>query len=88
MTAIPKVSAFEVFLRMQQQDDNALKLAPMRNVLQAQATKHGTRVTMGVEGNVCGQILAGDFVGGLLLVDRKRFEEVRAQIEQEREMAI
>lgn len=76
-----KVSAFEVFLHMQETDDHALKLAPMGNILEARATKAGTKVTIGVEGNVVGQILNGDFVGGFIMVDRARFNEIKAQLE-------
>lgn len=77
------VSPFEVFLRMTKEDDQSLKLAPLNNILRAQATKAGTQVTIGVAGNICGQILNGDFVGGLILCDKTRFRELKAQMEME-----
>lgn len=77
------IGAFEVFCRMVQTDDRALKLAPLSNVIEARAVKAGTQVTIGVGGNIVGQILHDEFVGGLLLCDRKRFEELRAEMERE-----
>jgi hypothetical protein len=79
-----RISAFEVFARMQATDDQALKLAPLSNVLGVRMVRAGTRVTIGVAGNVIHQILNDEFLGGLLLVDRKRFEEVKSQMERER----
>lgn len=76
-----KVSAFEVFLHMQNTDDKALKLAPLSNIIEARKVKQGTKVTMGVGEDICGKIMADELVGGLILVDRKRFDEVKAQLE-------
>jgi hypothetical protein len=68
---------------MTDRDDKALKLAPMSNIMQARKVKAGTKVTIGVEGNVVAQILTRQFVGGLILCDRSRYEEVKAEMEAE-----
>ena len=77
------VGNFSIFMRMIERDDKALKLAPLSNIIGAQASKRGTVVTIGVEGNVVTQICRDEFVGGLLLCDRKRFEEIKAEMENE-----
>jgi len=78
-----KVSAFEVFLQMQNSDDKALKLAPLSNIIEARKVKEGTKVTIGVGEDICLKIMADELVGGLILVDRKRFNEVKAEMEAE-----
>ena len=54
----------------------------MSNIIEARTVKAGTKVTIGVEGNLCSAILAGDLVGGFILCDKKRFEELKAEMEQ------
>ena len=78
------VSLFEVFTRMADTDDKKLMLAPLTNITQARAVKAGTNITIGFPGNVCGQIMNDDFIGGLLLCDRKHFNEIREAMEKER----
>jgi|SRR5580698_5769611 hypothetical protein len=80
-----KISPFDVFARMTERNDTKLKLAPLNNILSARAVKAGTQVTIGVEGNICGQIVNGDFVGGLILCDKVQFHAIKAEMEHEAE---
>lgn len=75
------VSAFEVFLRMQESDDQALRLAPLSNITEARKVKAGTKITIGFGGDVVSKIMFGELVGGLILVDKKRFEELKAEMQ-------
>jgi hypothetical protein len=75
------VGAFEVFSRMAETNDKALRLAPLANILNMKVVKAGTQVTIGVEGNVLARIMSGEFFGGLLLCETKRFDELKAEME-------
>jgi hypothetical protein len=77
------INAFAVFLRMAKTDDQALRLAPLSNVLNMKVVKAGTQVTIGVSGNALHGIMNGKFVGGLLLCDIERFDQLKAEMEQE-----
>lgn len=79
-----KPTAFQVFDRMVERNDQALKFGPLANIDGARATKHGTVITIGWPGNIVAQIGMGDYyVGGLIICERKRFEEVKAEMEKE-----
>jgi hypothetical protein len=78
-----KPSHFEVFDRMCKTDDQALRLAPLSEIISAQKTKRGTQILIGFGADVVNGLMRDEFVGGLLLVDRKRFEEVKAAMERE-----
>lgn len=75
-----KVTSFDVFNKMTADDNKALQLAPLGNVIRAQKVKAGTQVTIGVGGDVIGKIMSGDLVGGLILCDKKEFERVRTEM--------
>jgi len=75
------VTAFEVFQRMKELDDAALRLAPLSNIIKARAVKAGTKITIGWPGNIVGEILNDKFVGGLLLVDKARFDALKLEME-------
>lgn len=78
-----KVSNLAVFARMADSDDQELKFAPLSNIIEAQADKRGTKIVIGFGAHVVAQILRDELVGGLFLCDRKRFEEVKAEMERE-----
>lgn len=78
-----KVKSFDVFARMISDDDQAFKVAPLDNIIGAQWTKAGTKITIGFAGNVCNGIASNAYVGGLILCDRDRFLEVKALMELE-----
>lgn len=75
------ISAIDVFKRMVDTDDPKIELAPLgANLLNLKKVKHGTEVTMGVSGDRVGSIYTGKYVGGLILADKQRFEEVKAEM--------
>ena len=74
---------FQVVLRMIDTHDTGIELAPLDNITNLRAVKAGTQVTIGVSGNRVGSIYKGDYLGGLLLIKRERFNEVLAQMESE-----
>jgi hypothetical protein len=77
-----KVGAFEVFNKMVEMNDGAIKLAPLDNIVHLKKVRAGTEVTIGVQGDVVGPIFNGRFVGGLILCDKVRYEEVKAEMEK------
>lgn len=80
---LEKPTFFDVVRRMIDTNDHACKLAPLSNIDGAQWTKRGTEITIGWPTNIVSQIANGDFTGGLLLIERERFEEVKAEIQEE-----
>ena len=56
----------------------------VQKTLARAVVKKDTLITIGWPGNVVVQILSGDFVGGLFLVERNRFAEVKKEMEKER----
>jgi hypothetical protein len=82
---IDSISAFAVFLRMQDDDNHGLKLAPLGNVLHLQKVKAGTKVTIGVEGDAVSAIALGKYVGGLILCDKEQFEATKERMLREHE---
>jgi hypothetical protein len=74
------VGAMDVFSRMMERDDKNFKLAPLSNIIEARKVKQGTRLTIGVGEDICAKILADELVGGFIFCDRKRFEEVKAEL--------
>ena len=74
---------FDVMKRMIDTDDKGIELAPLANISNLRAVKAGTQVTIGVSGNRVGPIYNGDYIGGLVLVKRARFNEVLAEMERE-----
>ena len=58
-----------------------IRMAPLDNITNLQKTRAGTQVTIGVAGYVVAAIgIEGRFVGGLILADRKQFEQVKTEL--------
>ena len=74
------IGALDVFARMVERDDKAFKVAPMSEIIGARKVRAGTQVTIGVGDDICLQIAEGSLVGGFIFCDRKRFEEVKAEL--------
>lgn len=75
------ISAMDVFKRMVDTDDPKIELSPLgANLLNLKKVKHGTEVTIGVSGDRVGSIYNGKYVGGLILADKQRFEEVKSEM--------
>ena len=83
------ISSFLVFDRMRTANDPALKMAPLSNIVRANYyAKRGTDIVIGWPGDATAMIERGDIVGGLFIVERKRYEEVKAEMEKEVEMTL
>lgn len=78
--AVPQ--PLSVFAHMAKTDNKALMLAPLNNILTANYSRQGTKITIGFPGNVVGDILHGRFVGGLILCDKDAFEAARTELAQ------
>jgi hypothetical protein len=78
-----KVNAFDVFSRMVEQNDKAIQLAPLGNLIGARKDKQGSKVTIGIAEDVVPGIAVGKYVGGLILCDKERYAKVKAQMERE-----
>jgi hypothetical protein len=76
---------FDVMKRMIDTDDKGIEMAPLANITHMRAFKAGTKITIGVPGNRVGSIAEGDYIGGLLLVLRARYNEVLDEMERETE---
>jgi hypothetical protein len=77
------VGWLDVMKRMVDTNDAKIELSPLDNVTHLKKVKAGTQVTIGVSGDRVGSIYSGQYVGGLILVDRQRFNEVKAEMEKE-----
>lgn len=75
------VNAFDVFKRMSDMNDRALKLAPLGNIQSMKRVKMGTQVVIGVGEDVLVPLIQNQLVGGLILCDRTRFEQVQKEME-------
>lgn len=74
-----KPHSFDVMKKMAEDNDPGLSLAPLeQNFLSLQKTKHGAIVTIGIPYEVMIGISQDRYCGGLLLVDKERFDAVEA----------
>jgi hypothetical protein len=78
-----EITFWDVLKEMSDSDNQALRLAPIDQVTYLQKVKAGTKVTIGVAGDVVGAIAEGKFIGGFLMVDRKEYEKVLAKLKAE-----
>lgn len=74
-----KPTSFDVLKAMSAANKD-IRLAPLSNILRVQKTKLGTQITIGVEGDVIGAIARGDFVGGLILADKRQFRQMEEEL--------
>lgn len=59
-----------------------IRVSPLENVTNLRKVKTGTQVTIGVDGDVVAAIgLENKFIGGLMLIDRKQYFEIKAVLE-------
>ena len=77
---MPKVNNFDVMKAMCA-SNGKIQIAPLGNILSMRKTKKGTQLTIGVAGDVIMGMMAGEYVGGLILCDRAEFEETARAIE-------
>lgn len=79
-----QISAMDVLKRMVDTNDPKIELSALgTNLVGLKKVKAGTEVTIGVSGDRVGSIYNGKYVGGLILADKARFDEVRAEMLKE-----
>lgn len=77
-----KVGYFDICKEMAKRNMD-IRMSPLENVLNmrySEKTK-GTRVEIGVDGNVIAAIFNGKLVGGLLLCDKEQYFKLRDELE-------
>jgi hypothetical protein len=77
---MPRPNNFDVMKAMCAAN-RKIQIAPLGNILRMRKTKRGTEVTIGVSGDIIMELMAGDYVGGLILCDKAEFEETAQAIE-------
>jgi len=67
------------------EDSFDVSITPLGNVLRVQKDKKGIQVTIGVSGVTVEELMMQDkYIGGLLLVDKKMYVEMRKKMENEK----
>jgi hypothetical protein len=75
-----KITTFDV-LNVMCERNLDIRLSTLDNVRSAQKVKGGSKVVIGVAGDVVTGIALGKFCGGLLLADSKQFNEIKKELE-------
>jgi hypothetical protein len=75
------VSPMDVFKVMIERNMPEIKMASLNNISNMAKVKAGTKVTIGVAGDVINPILNGDLCGGLILADAKTFRQIKQELE-------
>ena len=75
------ISPMDVFKVMIERDMPEIKMAALNNISEMRKVKAGTKVTIGVAGDVINPILNGDLCGGLILADAKTFRRIKQELE-------
>jgi ethanolamine transporter EutH len=79
---VAKVSMFEVMKRMSDENKD-IRLSTVDNITELRKVKAGTKVTIGVAGDVVSAVALGKLVGGLILVDKEQFFATKEEMEKE-----
>jgi hypothetical protein len=80
------LAAFNVLSYMSETSNIALRFAPLANVDALEYNhKKGTLIKIRVPGNLTGEFMGGNLIGGLILVQKSEFEAARQQAENARE---
>ena len=81
---VKKVSMIDVLKRMADEDDEALMLFPLSNLVRAKKVRAGTDVTIGVGPEVSiFNIMNGKYIGSLFLIDKEKALEWQKKMEGE-----
>ncbi len=75
-----KVNNFDVLKKMGELNGK-IQMAPLGNIIHVKKVRAGTEITIGVAGDLVTAVFAGDFVGGLVLADKKEFDKLKAEME-------
>lgn len=81
MTQEKKPNSFDVFSHMVETDNKAIRLSALSNITDVRKVKAGTKVTIGVQGDVVNEIAFGRVVGGLILCDKTEFDKIKLELE-------
>jgi len=77
---MPKIGTFDV-LKVMCERNLDIRLSTLNNISDMRKVKAGTKVTIGVAGDVLNPIWRGELVGGFLLADKKQFEDIKRELE-------
>jgi hypothetical protein len=81
------VNNWDVLKEMGERNSSKIEMAPLDNIVAINYyARRGTEITIGMPGNRCLAFERGDYFGGLILADKKEFNEVKADLEQQREV--
>lgn len=80
-----KINNFDVFKRMSEENNQAMKLAPLGNIGNMKQVKAGTEITIGVAGNVIKGLMFNEYVGGLILCGKEEFEKTKRLMQEQAE---
>lgn len=75
-----KPNNFDV-LRVMGERNLDIRLSPLDNVIRLLKVRAGTQVTIGIAGDVVAAFAKSEFCGGLILANKKQFDEVREELE-------
>lgn len=76
-----KINNFDI-LKIMGERNMDIRLAPLSNVLNIQKVKMGTKVTIGIDGDIVTKFLNDGYVGGLILADANQFENIKNELEK------
>jgi hypothetical protein len=76
MNKTSEINSFLILKEMSDQQKD-IRFASIKNIIAVHIVKGSGQVTIGVDGKTAMDLLAGkQFVGGLLLADKKQFDEI------------
>lgn len=75
MTPSPKTASHFDICKLMCERDLDIQMAPMSNISHLQKIKAGTKVTIGIAGDMVGAIAKGDYCGGLILCNTEQYQE-------------
>ena len=65
------------------QANGKIYIAPLDNITNMRKNRHGTVVSIGVGLDCINDVMAGRYVGGLLLIDKDEYFATKARLEEE-----
>jgi hypothetical protein len=81
------VNNWDVLKEMGARGSPKLEMAPLDNIIRINYyANRGTEITIGMPGSRILAFERGDYVGGLILADKKEFNEVKSDLEQRLEV--
>ena len=75
-----KIGTFDV-LKVMCERNMDIRLSTLDNVTYLRKVKAGTQITIGFGGDVVAGVAKGQFIGGMLLVDKEQFNALKRELE-------